>query len=280
VTTFDYRAKLGGAEYDPADAGGTVSELALFSTSDFTGDPVGVVTEPAKPRPGFYRFSIPDTLPAGRYWCRVTFVPAAGAPSATDSSVQLDLPLGTGLVTSPEEVARRLRLPLPLTTEQREDFTDEIRQAQSDVEGYLARSLVPTLLQLHAVMPRYGVDVYEVDSCTALGDGTYDVTLRVGLDGAAERPIRRYVAAHASETLRLNGAYGQRRVTSVSAEGQSVSYETDAKSGSAAAVSAPAKPGELPKISSLDRYKWVPVFSRPKVAAAPWPYGPSHLGRW
>lgn len=298
MSRFDFRPKTGGAEYDPVNVGGQVTAMTLFTTADRSGAPTGVVPSPTRPRPGVYRFEIPDTLPPGRYWCSVTYTPAANMPTVVDSSVRLDLPLGTGLVTSPEAVAKQLRMPLPLTVEQREDFLDEIRTAQADVQAHIGRPLVPYLAKLTGVMPAYGVDPgdwrawrgevsdedFEVDAYTAYPDGTYDVTLQVGLDGAVEEPIRRYVAVHAAEMLRLSGVYGKRRVSSVSAEGQSVSYEASPGSNGMGSRTSrgnmsPAA-GQMPTLSSLDEYRFAPVFVRKKYAAAPWPYGPSHFGRW
>jgi hypothetical protein len=148
-------------------------------------------------------------------------------------------------------------------------------------------------VQLTKVLPAFGTDPgdwrawrdlegtpddeYQVDAYSPNPDGTYNVTLRVGLDGAAEEPIARFVAAHAAETLRLSDRYGKRRVTSVSAEGQSVSYEA---SPSASQNRSSQKAGELPDITTLSRYKEVPVFVRQKFRRGPWPYGPSHLSGW
>jgi len=286
VSRFDFRPKDGGAEYDPADVGGQVISLSLWPGPGLQGPPAIVVTNPGRPRPGVYRFDIPDDEHLGRYWGSVRFVAAQGQAATVDRSVRLDLPNGAGLVTSPEAVAGMLRVPLPLSPEQREDFIEEILRAQTDVAGYLGRPLMPRVVRLASRMPIFGGDPgrweswrgsvdddedFEVDAWTEHPDGSFDVTLRVGLDGAAELPIQRYVAAHASEALRASGVYGQRRVSSVSAEGQSVSYE---------ATPTAAAAGALPTLESLDSYRTVPVFIRRKPAASPWPYGPSHRGGW
>ncbi|MFJ3793568.1 hypothetical protein [Kitasatospora sp. NPDC090091] len=281
VSTLDWHATHGGARYDPAAAGGTVTSLTLHDTPDRTGQAAATIPAPAPLRPGTYRFTIPDALPAGRYWGSVVFTPATGAAAAADRTVRIDLPTGTGLVASPEEVAEKVGIPLPLTVVQRETLRTAIEDAQADVETYLVRPLVPKLAALSGVRPEPGLDLatwqawaycgpdddFTVDGWTLRPDGTYDVQLRVGLDGAAERPIRRFVVAHAAESIRNTPASGTgsgRRVSSLSAEGQSISYESAPSAGQA---------GALPVLATLDGYREPPVYVRPRAAAAPWPYG-------
>ncbi|MFE2723904.1 hypothetical protein [Kitasatospora sp. NPDC059327] len=283
MSTLDWQATYGGAAFDPVAVGGTVTSLILHTTPERTGQPAAVAAATAL-KPGTYRFAIPDTLAAGRYWGAITFTPAAGAPASADRTIRVDLPSGTGLVTSPEAVADHAGIPLPLTEAQRDGLRTAIEDAQADVEAYLSRPLVPRLAMLNSVRPAPGMDLgswqawahcgpdddFTVDGWTARPDGTYDVRLRVGLDGAAERPIRRYVTAHAAETIRNTPASGSgasgRRVSSLSAEGQSISYEAAPSAG---------QPGALPVLVTLDGYRQPPVYVRPRPAAAPWPYGGS-----
>ncbi|MFD0351755.1 hypothetical protein ACFQ0M_48030 [Kitasatospora aburaviensis] len=178
-------------------------------------------------------------------------------------------------------MAEKIGIPLPLTGAQRDTLRTAIEDAQADVEAYLVRPLVPRLAILNGVRPEPGRDLgswkawaycgpdddFTVDGWTLMPDGTYDVQLRVGLDGAAERPIRRFVVAHAAESLRNTptaGGSSGRRVSSLSAEGQSISYEGAPSAGQA---------GALPVLATLDGYRQPPVYVRPRPAAAPWPYG-------
>ncbi|MFM9647754.1 hypothetical protein ACKI1S_16600 [Streptomyces galilaeus] len=279
MSVVDYQPMYGGAHYDPEPAGGQVTSLVLYDGPERTTE-VAAAGPGTRLRAGAYRFALPD-VPPGRYWATVTFTPSNGAQPVKDRSVRLDLPLGLGLVTSPEAVADDLGVPLPLTPAQRDALMTAIRKAQSDVEGYLGRSLVPRVVTRTAVTPYWRPsedltdpeawpfetdDVWRVSAYRDRGDGTYDVDLLVGLDGAAEDPVVRYVTAHAAESERNRpggvGAQG-RRVSSVSAEGQSISYESAPTAGQA---------GALPTIDTLSRLKrrlWQPLNIPPRP---PWPY--------
>ncbi|OVZ99470.1 hypothetical protein B9W64_37385 [Streptomyces sp. CS159] len=277
MSVYDYEPMYGGAQYDPEPAGGQVTSLVLYDGPERTTE-VAAAGPGTRLRAGTYRFALPD-VPPGRYWATVTFTPSNGAQPVKDQSVRLDLPLGLGLVTSPEAVADDLGVPLPLTPAQRDDLATAIRRAQSDVEGYLGQSLVPKVVTHTAVRPYRTTDLndpeswpiasdewVEVSAYRDRGDGTYDVDFLVGLNGAAEKPVVRYVTAHAAESERNRpggvGAEG-RRVSSVSAEGQSISYESAPTAGQA---------GALPTIDTLSRLKrrlWQPVGAPPRP---PWPY--------
>ncbi|MFJ1552712.1 hypothetical protein [Streptomyces mirabilis] len=279
MSVVDYEPMYGGAHYDPQPAGGQVTSLVLYDGPDRTTE-VAAAGPGTRLRSGTYRFALPD-VPPGRYWGTVTFTPSNGAQPVKDQSVRLDLPLGLGLVTSPEAVADDLGVPLPLTPAQRDALMTAIRKAQSDVEGYLGRPLVPRVVTRTALTPYWRSsedlsdpeawpfevdDVWQVSAYSDRGDGTYDVDFRVGLDGVAEDPVVRYVTAHAAESERNRpggvGAQG-RRVSSVSAEGQSISYESAPTTGQA---------GALPTIDTLSRLKrrlWQPLNTPPRP---PWPY--------
>ncbi|MFJ2745316.1 hypothetical protein ACIO3O_37295 [Streptomyces sp. NPDC087440] len=282
MSVLDYQPIHAGAHYDPEPAGGKMSRLDLYATPDRSGTPTASVEAASRLRPGVYRFSLPD-VPMGRYWATVTFTRSQGTPPVRDTALVLDLPTGQGLVVSPEAVADELGLPLPLDAAQRSTLTTAIRNAQADVVGYLGRPLIPRTLTLLAVQPRWSDDLdsadtwplpeqddlVDVEAYRPRGDGTYDVDVLVGLNAAAEPAVRRYVAAHAaeSERNRPNNPVGEgRRVSSVSAEGQSISYEAAPVVGQAGA------PPTLDSLSSLRRLLFRPV-TRP--ARAPWPYSAS-----
>lgn len=288
MAVYDYRPVWAGALCDPDVDGGQVSRIDLYETPDRNGTVVATAGPAARLRATVYRFTIPDNLPDGRYWCTVTFTPARDQQPASDRTVRADLPLGTGLLASAEEIADKLGVSLPLTAAQREKYRDAIAEAQKDIVGYLGRPLVPHPESLLSVTPLYGYaftdsrawpvqgldDVASVVSYADNLDGTYDVRLLVGLDGAAEEPITRYVVAHATEGIRNSPetAGGERRVTSVSAEGQSISYDSAPAAGQA---------GALPTLDSLSGYRkrlYRPIAVTP---ATPWPYGRGRrYSRW
>lgn len=283
MTSLDYTPTLDGEPYDPAPAGGSVGPLALFTSPARSGEPFLTVTTPSALGDAVYRFEIPEP-PPGRYWLSITWSKDGGSEPYIDRSEHIDLPILPGRVCSPEDVALKLKVALPLSDEQRETLEVAIEDAQADVEGYLNRPLAePRHEVAQRRYPVFGaqdlrdyrswpglIDLYDdrvkVESWTDNGDGSYDVKVLVGLDGAAERPIVRYVVAHAAESVRTDpsSGMGKRRVTSVSAEGQSVSYEK----GAAAEGSA----GALPTLKSLARYRRLSAFSRPSGATPPWPY--------
>ncbi|MFD9248386.1 hypothetical protein [Streptomyces bottropensis] len=292
MTVYDYTPVYGGSAHDPGTSGGQVTRIDLYSSPERSGIPAATAGPAVRLRATAYRFTLPD-LSDGRYWCTVTFTPGKDLPPVTDRTIKVDFPLGAGLLASPEQIADKLGVPLPLTAQQREDFRDAISDAQSDVVGYLGRPLIPQPRTLTDVQPVYGYDLYDprawpvhdlddvvtVVSYKETQDGAYDVQLLVGLNAAAEQPIVRYVIAHAVEGIRNNPAAGPdtgsgegRRVTSVSAEGQSISYDSAPAAGQA---------GALPALDSLSGFRKLVVRPLPVVAASPWPYGRGRrYSRW
>ncbi|NEA53591.1 hypothetical protein G3I60_05320 [Streptomyces sp. SID13666] len=285
---YHYTPVWAGAICDPLPAGGEVTRLDLYPTPARDGVPLAGAGPSVRVRPEVYRFDVPDTVPPGRYWTVATFTPAQGVPAVVDRSRHVDLPLDTGLAASPEAVADLLGTPLPLTPAQRERYAESIADAQADVAGYLGRPLVPRRLVLTDVTPAWGMplddpsawptghldDFVTVLTYAAQPDGRYRVDVLVGLDAAQEAPIRRYVAAHAAESLRNRPADGEdstgRRVSSVSAEGQSISYEAAPATGQAGAL-----PG-LESLSGFRKLTYRPITSSP---TAPWPYSSGRYGR-
>ncbi|WNZ14976.1 hypothetical protein [Streptomyces sp. 11x1] len=280
MTAYDYRPVWAGAICDPATTGGSVDRIDLYDSPERTGSPVATAGPAARLREAVYRFTLPDSLANGRYWCAVTFTPSAGV-TATDRMVKVDLPRGTGLIASAEEMADELGVTLPLTAALRERYWTKIRAAQADVSSYLGRPLVPTPRRLLDVTPLWGYALNDPqawpiqqfdDVVTVIGhvdnlDGTFTVDLLVGLDAATEEPIVRYVVAHAAEAIRNDPTApesGTRRVTSVSAEGQSISYDSAPLAGQ---VGAP------PLLDSLSGYRPRLYRTIATASANPWPYG-------
>ncbi|MER5737358.1 hypothetical protein ABT117_16990 [Streptomyces sp. NPDC002262] len=261
--------------------------MTTQQTQSPNGDPATAPGPAARLRPGVYRFELPD-VPPGRYWAAVDFIPSDGAAPVRDTALRLDLLLGLGTVTSPEAVADQIGIPLPLTAAQRDTLLTAIRDAQADVVGFLGQPIIPTLVT-HTSLTPYSQreerladienwpfdtdDQAEVHAYRPRGDGTYDVDFRVGLDGAAKPAIVRYVTAHAAESERQRpGAAGGegRGVSSVSAEGQAISYEPAPAAGQA---------GALPSLASLSRWRRLLYQPTGGSARPPWPYSSSHRGR-
>jgi hypothetical protein len=99
--------------------------------------------------------------------------------------------------------------------------------------------------------------------------GTFTVTYLTGLDPRNEpsqRPILRYIVAHAlnsPEVWRTWVATGVRGpVTSVSAEGQSISYGAITLGPAGGGGSQPGAPGTMPTLKSLDRWRRRSVWQR------------------
>jgi choline dehydrogenase-like flavoprotein len=250
VSVLDYQPMLNGAPYDPQPAGGAVTTLALYANPDHTGSATsfGPAT---RVREAVYRFTVPDSTPAGRYWPRVTWnAESGGTPIDDDLPAPLDLPVRDDLVVSPETLAVKLGVPLPLTAEQRAALIDALLDAQTDVRAYLGRPILPQVVTERRSWPPGGwlfveQPVLEVLTETEVLDensqptGYWDVTYLAGLDARSDerlRPIRRVVLAQAAQqdaAVRLwstagagaaTDGTGAKRVRSVSAEGQSVSY--------------------------------------------------------
>ncbi|WP_445520367.1 hypothetical protein [Streptomyces sp. NEAU-174] len=286
MSIYDHKPLWAGAHFDPGPAGGEVTRLDLYATPERDGPVVASATPAVRLRAGVYRFDLPTAAP-GRYWGTVTFTPSSAAQPVTDTSVRLDLPTGQGLVGSPEAVADALGVPLPLTSAQRTTYEEEIRNAQADVAAYLNRSLVPTATTVRGVTPHRADtldvldawplhldDIAEVVTYRANPNGTYDVDLLIGLNGAQEETVVRYVVAHAAESVRQrpdqNTGPG-RRVSSVSAEGQSVSYDSAPTTGQA---------GALPALNSLKRLRRLVFQPLSRPSRAPWPYSSGRTRRW
>lgn len=147
--------------------------------------------------------------------------------------------------------------------------------AQSDVEAFLGRVIVPTAFTVTGVPPGYAETwsftaeddpMLGIHSATAELDvnddptGYYTLVYVAGIDAATDgqyRPIRRYVkaaAVNSPEILRLYRLTGARGpIKSASTEGQSVSYEAATHGGGGAAGS--YIPGSLPTLGSLDRWR-------------------------
>jgi len=258
VSTLDYQPILDGAPADPEPAGGAVNSLELFGTAERAGAPAATIGAAVRVRATVYRFTIDDTtVLAGRYWPRVTWTPAAAAPPVVDDlPAPLDLPARSDLVVSPEELAVKLGLPLPISVQDRMTLSDAILDAQTDVVAYLGRPILPTLVTERRTWP-WPIGGWELSQSPVIeileeieildedGDptGYWDIIYRAGLDARSDeqlRPIQRLVltlAGQSDAAVRMwattgygsvdteGSGLGPRRVKSISTEGQALSYE-------------------------------------------------------
>jgi len=194
------------------------------------------------------------------------------------------------LIVAVDVVARRFnKEPSALTELERDLLEDYIIDGADAVEAEIGRSPFAkqvTLARRYPVTFRYPLederswdlydelgDAYRVIAATPDSEGSYTLDLLVGLDGPNERPIVRFVTAHAEQSVRGNPALKHlyaRKVTSVSAEGQSINYGD----------SAPGKQdaGAGPDLTSLRRYKRVALHKVEGRMDPPWPMSGHPVG--
>jgi hypothetical protein len=202
-------------------------------------------------------------------WGGTTLTACATYPRAMPTNVPADY-VEPDLCVDPTDVARKVGLDFDsLTDDQQWLIGDAIRDAQSDVEAYLGRAIMPTEYRAEGAVqnPITGKwdlpeqPVITVDTVTAETDtegrptGRYTVDYTAGLNARtnqALRPIRRYVAAAACldpTVTRLSDK--MRPVTGVNVDGQGITFGT----GGQATKTGVAKPGDLPDMSSMDRWR-------------------------
>lgn len=284
MITVTYTPILDGAAYDPVDNGGDVVTVELFidparSVSAATAGPA------TKTATGVYEFTV--DVPPGRYWPTVTWQPDSDPDTVVDDYLDfMDAPGAevTGLVVSPEAVGVELGLGLPLTAAQRSTLTTQIRASQGRVRAYLNRPLIPERRTFtnHVPDTRYDTlttrawpgileeadDRFEVLSATE-SSGVWTVVALVGLDcvDADETQIvRDFITADAADRARTTPelGLGERVVTSVSADGQSVSYERRAQAPAGGIGG--ARTGAPMTLQEMQRFRRRTVYTSPRVA--------------
>lgn len=188
-----------------------------------------------------------------------------------------------------EDVGVRCGLTLPLTEDQAVSIANAIEDATADVEAFLNRPLTVTSRTLAGIYPVFGADpddwrawpqfnIYDdrvtVVSWTANVDGTFDVTANIGLDGATEPSIVRAITESARIALLIdpNSGIGRRRIASVSAEGQSISYERIGSTRGGDPM------GAAPTFDRLARFRRHAAYQSTRVDSTPWPYGIGYRG--
>lgn len=249
--------------------------------------------------------SIPlSSLGNGRWQANIVGLTSRWYPTVpytqgvTDHTINLpyvDLPEIPDLVVSPETLAKKARIPLPLSEEDRELIIECIRDAQADVIAHLGRPIMPTM---YSESGRYDVGgrwnltplddpILEIVSATQdASGGTYTIGYLAGLnakDDPALQPIRRYVTAHAMNSPEFTLMWKtvtkpKGDVKSVTTEGQSISWDKATLGGGGNAGS--GAPGALPTLKSLDRWRVAGrrAFQRKTVPLEPWPYS-GYAGR-
>lgn len=188
--------------------------------------------------------------------------------------------MADALVVDPAKIAKKIDVDEP-TVEQLESITDAILDCQSDVEQFINRPLTARTVVLEFISPAYGVDLddyrawpaarqfddwVKVVSRVAHPDGQYDVTFLVGLDGANERAISRYVTAHVVRTLNEDPSYGfpqKRVVNNLAADGQNLTYEARPKT--------PGEAGALPTLDTLKSFRRLSAYKPNRPAPNLWP---------
>lgn len=207
------------------------------------------------------------------------------------------------LVVTVEEVARRLGLPQPLDEHDRWLIEQAITDAQTDLEAYLGRPVTAQTYTETGMLPLNGDyqltywPVISITSTTAETDpdtsqptGYYTVVYLAGLDGVTDpelEPIRRFVRTHTlySDTVqnlfRRLAPEAARKVTSLSVEGQGVTY-TDTYAVASDAVGL-GLPGALPTFKSCERWRLAGrrVVQGPTQVNDLWPFdGYRRTGGW
>lgn len=196
----------------------------------------------------------------------------------------------TAQLVPAEDVATELGLPLPLDATVTARINMAVMDSQGKVEGYLNRSLEAwedTITGLFAASgypltdirawPQakgYYDDKYTVKSyvANAKEPSLYDVTFTVGLDVANDSqytPILTFIRQDAKNTLHNDSLFTavERKVQSVSADGQSVTYEHHRT------FQKPTASGVAQDVTSLRKWKRLAISQGGgKRRFAPWPY--------
>lgn len=187
-------------------------------------------------------------------------------------------------LVTPEQVAVRAGLPTPLDAGVRAAIEEAIEDALAEAATYLCRSPVPETFTQRGVVPdgRGGwlldndplIEVVsavpETHPVTGVTTDAYTITYRAGLDPESDRRygrvLRRFVTWSAAANpivRRVAQDKGIRLITSVTVEGQGVTYE----SGQAAAGSGVA--GAPPTLADLDEWVGYTLYQRPGRGAHP-----------
>lgn len=236
------------------------------------------------------RWSVDTTGLSSRWYPTVVYT--LSAVVHTQNLPYVDLPEIPDLVVSPETLAKKAKIPLPLSTDDREQIIECIRDAQADVTGWLGREIMPAA---YSESGRYDVgghwnlqtdeqiiDITQVTAELSSGQptGLFTITYIAGINAKDDpllRPIVRYVTAHAMNSPEFllmwkTATKAKGDIKSVTTEGQSITWDKPTLGGGGVAGS--GAPGALPTLKSIDRWRIAGrrVFQRAIRERAPWPY--------
>ncbi len=199
-------------------------------------------------------------------------------PGGHPAAVTTTPPESPPLAVHPEDVARRIGLTVPLEPDQWWALTEAIRDVQGDVERYLRRPVTPRTYVDRGLWPNRAGWAYshepvlrvltvdaETDPLTGAVTGLFTVTYVAGIDAAADpeyRAIYTYIARHsaAHDLVAPLAPLSARQVSSLSVDGQSVTYANTAAAGAGDAGGGPSS--ALPTLKSLERWRPTLVFQR------------------
>lgn len=189
-----------------------------------------------------------------------------------------------GLIIQADTVARLAGLTRPLSDDDQWLVEQAILAAQADVTAYLGQPITPLIATENGLYPQYAtlslsdsrqwvlargplIEILTTDAETVypFPTGTYTVTYTYGLNVVTDpqlAPVRRWITASVLASPELSSLYatsdpvGSRLVSSLSAEGQSVSYgAVKVPAASVAGAAGSGAPGSVPLLSSLDRWR-------------------------
>ncbi|GHE31680.1 hypothetical protein GCM10017673_38040 [Streptosporangium violaceochromogenes] len=181
-------------------------------------------------------------------------------------------------MATPEDVAIRIRLPRPLSPEQRLILQDAIDDALAAATTHLRTSPIPRQYTEHGVTPAAGswpvkrrplIEIVSTAPELEGGNptGRYTVVYRAGLDPQADpdygAALRRYVLGHAEsmpQVVEISPA--GRRIRSAGLEGQNITYETGPQPGSGAA-------GAPPTLATLSPWRLLNAYQPTETAPHP-----------
>lgn len=282
ITRYYIFAPLdGGVAFDPASTGGTVDNLFFYATPDDrdAGSNAVVTLDSAIALGnGTYRFTLPTSLPEGRYWLRGSWRRTLLDDPVFQNVDALDYPIDNPPIVRAEEVAPLLGLSIPLDASVRAQLNECIADGQAAVELAIG-SIIPKKLQLTnafydetSVLDRYAASTWFVDPTNVTieewfynPNGTYNVTYWYGFDGRDETPIKRFIIRYAAAWWRKafggDQSFGQ-VIASISTEGQSVSYNTRERSTDVDTSLGMSLEALIKRYGSADKSNSVGVFQR------------------
>lgn len=271
-----------GQVVDVASTGGTVDYMFLYPSPDDRdagSNPAASIDSAIPTGDGSYRFTLPEVLPDGRYWMRGSYrLTLLDDPIFQSLAETLDYPIDNPPLVRPEELATLLGLTIPLDATLRVQLSECIADAQSVVELAIG-SVIPKRFVLTGAyyddsqalnrdLPStWFADTTNIiiESWQANFDGTYDVTYWYGFDGRNETPIKRFVIRYAAAWWRKafggDQSFGQ-VVSSISTEGQSVSYSSKERSADIDTSIGMSLQALIDRYGSVSKANAVSVFQR------------------